>query len=211
MQFWGRTPDEMKGKWRENKAFCWNLVALWQSNVDSGWRESVRDNGGLERMCWLANCLSRTALVWKIGIRDWVHRLRWFWWHFEGESVANNRVGWRVGIEVVIEFVGTFLLKFDAVRMEKNSEFGSNDGNRLIFGKNWVDLLRMVGRNVLIGLLGESCGIRCTISSMLAVDGVGLKELKKNINLNWIIALNKLKLSQRKKILIWFWGVWDFI
>ena len=50
--------------------------------------------------------------------------------------MANNCVGWRVGIEVVIEFVGTFLLKFDAVRMEKNSEFGSNDGNRLIFGKN---------------------------------------------------------------------------
>ena len=46
------------------------------------------------------------------------------------------------------------------------------------FGKKWIVLMESVGRNVLIGLLGESCGIRCTISSILAIDGVELKELK---------------------------------
>ena len=41
-------------KRRENEAkiryFVENLVALWQSNVADSWRESVRDNGWLERM-----------------------------------------------------------------------------------------------------------------------------------------------------------------
>ena len=57
------------------------------------------------------------------------------------------------------------------------------------------DLMESVGRKVLIGLLGESCGVCCTISSILAIDGVELKELKKNINLKLIIALIKIVLT----------------
>ena len=51
------------------------------------------------------------------------------------------------------------------------------------FWRTRVDLRRLVGRNVVIVLVDKSCGVCCTISSILAIDGIELKELEENINL----------------------------
>ena len=76
---WCSFEAEHRNKTRENEGnlacFVGNLVALWQSNVDCSWRESVRDNDGLKRMLLVGEFVVENGdieIVLRSGVDGWI-------------------------------------------------------------------------------------------------------------------------------------------